>query len=84
MKSQGKVQGSRVRASQLVRAIVLGAMASVTMPALAQQTSAELRGQVTGADGQPISGATVTILHVPTGTSNTATTGDSGAFLQSG
>ncbi len=84
MKSQGTVQVHRARAGHMVRAIVLGAMASVAMPVMAQQTSAELRGQVTGADGQPISGASVTILHVPTGTSNTATTGDSGVFLQSG
>jgi len=50
----------------------------------AQVTASELRGFVTDAAGQPLSGAQVTILHTPTGTANRSTTGANGGFFQSG
>jgi len=50
----------------------------------AQSTSADLRGRVTDADGSPISGASVEILHVPSETRRTVETGDGGQFFQSG
>ncbi len=50
----------------------------------AQQTSAQLRGEIVDASGAPVSGATVTILHVNSGTASRAVTGDTGSFFQSG
>jgi len=51
---------------------------------LAQQTSADLRGQVTSASGAPVRGAEVRITHVPSGTVARAQTGATGQFFQSG
>ena len=61
----------------------LAAMAPVAA-VHAQQTSSELRGSVVDVNGQPVAGARVTIIHTPTGSTNVATTGGSGAFLQTG
>ena len=61
----------------------LAAMAPVAA-VHAQQTSSELRGSVVDVNGQPVAGAQVTIIHVPTSSTNVATTGGSGAFLQTG
>ncbi len=46
----------------------------------AQVTTSGARGIVTDADGQPVAGATVTIVHEPTGTVTTGTTGLSGQY----
>jgi len=80
---------NRIEASRLARALpvlaslllVLGIFAPV---ALAQQTSADLRGAVTGPNGAPLSGAEVEILHIPSGTVRRAVSGSSGAWFQSG
>lgn len=46
----------------------------------AQVTTSDARGVVTDSAGQPVAGATVTIVHEPTGTSTTATTSASGSY----
>jgi hypothetical protein len=53
-------------------------------PVFAQQTDGSIRGIVTDGTGAPISGATVTIEHEPSGTTDSATTGANGGFFQSG
>ena len=45
------------------------AITAVAVPAAAQQITTEISGQVTGADGAPISNATVTITDTRTGSS---------------
>ncbi len=50
----------------------------------AQSTTASLRGTVVDASGAPVSGASVTILHVPTGQVSVTTTSDNGSFFESG
>ena len=47
-------------------------------------TSSSLNGLVTDKGGAPISGATVTILHVPSGTRSVAVTRDNGQYNVSG
>lgn len=64
-------------------AVALAAMAPMAA-VHAQQTSSELRGSVVDVNGQPVAGARVTVVHTPTGTANVATTGSTGAFVQSG
>ena len=49
-------------------------------PVFAQSTSAGVGGQVSGADGQPIAGAEVTITHVESGTVSRAVTDASGRY----
>lgn len=61
------------------------ALAAVIVPhaAYAQETTSSVEGTVTS-DGQPVAGAEVRILHVPSGTTNTATTDASGSFSTQG
>lgn len=46
----------------------------------AQETTGAVRGQVVDASGQPVSGATVTVTHIPTGTVSTSVTGPDGSY----
>ena len=59
-------------------------IASVTAaPAFAQETTSSVRGSVESPSG-PVSGATVTVLHEPSGTISTSTTGADGGFSANG
>ena len=53
-------------------------------PALAQNTTSGISGAVTGADGKPLSGAAVTIVHIESGSSNTVTTDAQGRYAARG
>ncbi len=46
----------------------------------AQDTTSAVRGQVVGADGGPVAGSTVTLTHLPSGTTLTTVTGADGVF----
>lgn len=59
------------------------ALAVCATAAQAQETTSSIRGQISAA-GAPVSGARVTVTHVPSGTVTTATTDADGAFLSSG
>jgi hypothetical protein len=50
----------------------------------AQNTSSSLSGRVTDDAGQPVAGATVAILHVPSGTTKSATTDADGRYSAQG
>ena len=56
---------------------------TLAAPAAAQETTAAIRGEVTNA-GAAVTGATVTIEHVPTGAVTTVTTGSDGTFSAAG
>lgn len=64
------------------RSVSVAAIAAILPVAAvhAQVTSSSARGVVTDSAGQPVAGATVTIVHEPTGTVTTATTGLNGAY----
>jgi hypothetical protein len=64
--------------------VALLALALPTGQAFAATTSASLNGSIVNQTGDALADATVEIVHVPTGTTREATTGDSGAFFQSG
>lgn len=61
----------------------IGMTAAMVVPAHAQETTSSIRGTVT-AEGTPVAGATVTITHIPSGTTVNATTGANGAFNATG
>ncbi|MEM1403119.1 MAG: TonB-dependent receptor [Pseudomonadota bacterium] len=67
----------------LVRAIagasIIGGI-GVTAPVYAQETTAAVRGVVTGSSGSPVAGATVTVTSLATGLTRTATTDDVGGY----
>jgi hypothetical protein len=60
--------------------VSLAAIATFAATAVyAQETTGGIRGQVLDQSGAPIAGATVTITHVPSGTSNTTVSGADGS-----
>lgn len=68
---------NRIRLSKLS----LGLIAALAVaPALAQTTTAGLGGRVVAADGQPVAGAEVTIVHTESGTVSTAVTDANGRY----
>jgi hypothetical protein len=70
-------RSSRLRMSRLT----IGLLAALTTAsAFAQSTSAGIGGQVVGADGQPVAGAEVTIVHTESGTVSRAVTDASGRY----
>ena len=74
-------RNQRLRLSKLSLGLIT---ALAVAPAFAQSTSAGVGGVVTGADGQPVSGAEVTITHVESGTVSRATTDASGRYSARG
>ncbi len=61
-------------------AISAAAAIVLVAPALAQNTTAALGGRITGSDGKPVAGATVSILHVESRSVSTATTDAEGRY----
>ena len=51
---------------------------------MAQTTSSSIRGVVTGEDGSPIAGSSITIVNESTGLTKTAETGANGEFIVRG
>lgn len=68
---------NRARLSKLSLGLIVALAAA---PVFAQSTSAGVGGQVTGANGQPVAGAEVTITHVESGTVSRASTDASGRY----
>ncbi|MEY3338657.1 MAG: hypothetical protein RL245_1649, partial [Pseudomonadota bacterium] len=66
---------------KLATTLLVSLLTFVVVPtALAQETTSALRGTVTDVSGKPLSGATITIVHAPTGTRSTQTTNENGVF----
>ena len=72
----------RHRSVRLAAAVFVAVLAAPL--AAAQETSSQLSGFVVGEDGLPIAGASVTIVHIPSGTTSTTTTTASGQFSATG
>jgi hypothetical protein len=51
---------------------------------LAEQTTGIIRGSVTDESGNPVSGASVQITHIPSGSKSSTSSGNSGAFYSRG
>jgi outer membrane receptor for ferrienterochelin and colicin len=69
-------------------AVAVGAGLAIALAAAplaqAQETSAQLNGYVVNNDGEPMVGARITIVHVPSGTTSSTTTTSSGQFAVTG
>jgi len=61
-------------------AVAVAVAVVAAAPALAQNTTASISGRVAGASGNPVAGATVTIVHVESGSTTTATTDAQGRY----
>ena len=66
------------------RTVISVAVALAAVPALAQNTTSAVAGLVTGADGKPVAGASVQILHRESGVTVNATTGADGRYAARG
>ena len=61
--------------------LLVGLLTVASAPqAFAQEITSALRGQVTDTAGNALPGATVTIVHTPTGTRSVQTTNASGVY----
>ncbi|MFN3520919.1 MAG: TonB-dependent receptor domain-containing protein [Phenylobacterium sp.] len=70
---------------RLAGGVALTALAcAVSTAVYAQETTGSVRGQVTDDAGAPVASATVTITHVPTGSTSTSVTGPDGNFSARG
>jgi hypothetical protein len=65
-------------------AIAVAVAVVAAAPALAQNTTASVGGRVVGADGKPVAGASVTIVHVESGSTNNLTTDADGRYAARG
>ncbi len=67
------------------RTALAAAVAVVTAaPAMAQNTTAAVGGRVVGAEGKPLAGAAVTVLHVESGSANNLVTDSEGRYAVRG
>jgi outer membrane receptor for ferrienterochelin and colicin len=71
-------------ARSLVRVALVASALLVSTGAPAQEISGTIAGRVLSADGSPLEGATVTVLHEPTGATRTVTSSTDGRFQVSG
>jgi hypothetical protein len=74
----------RCRPVRLAAAVASLVAILAAPPALAQETSSSISGFVLGRDGLPIAGAQVTIVHLPSGTTEITLTNESGGFTARG
>lgn len=65
-------------------AAAVALLAAAPTAVYAQETSSQLRGSIVDASGNAVSGARISIIHTPSGTVQSTTTNDSGAFFASG
>jgi hypothetical protein len=72
---------NQLRVKRLAGAL---AILLATAPVYAQNTAANLAGRITSADGAPLAGAQVTIVHTPSGTTSRATTDADGRYTARG
>ncbi|MCL1077343.1 TonB-dependent receptor [Parashewanella spongiae] len=70
------------RLSRISSALILALGLSTS--ALAADTSSAVKGEIVGPLGNPAAGTTVTLVHVPSGTSKTVTVNNSGLFSAKG
>jgi hypothetical protein len=68
----------------LPHAVAVAAAIVCVAPAMAQNTTATVAGQVLGGDGKPVAGANVTIVHRDSGTTARATTDALGRYVARG
>ncbi|WBS04027.1 carboxypeptidase regulatory-like domain-containing protein [Pseudoduganella sp. SL102] len=71
----------RLRLTQIALSL---SIALAAIPAAAQNTTSAIGGRISGADGNPASGAQVTIRHVESGSVNNVTTDAEGRYVARG
>jgi hypothetical protein len=75
------INQKRIQLTKLALALSIALSAT---PSFAQNTTSAIAGRVSGADGKPASGATVSIVHTESGSVSTATTDAEGRYVARG
>ena len=70
--------------SLFARSAICVAVAMVTAPAMAQNTTSAVAGRITAPDGKPVAGVAVTIVHTESGSTNRVTTDAEGRYSARG
>ncbi|WP_067658057.1 TonB-dependent receptor [Ferrimonas marina] len=65
-------------------AVALALSLGMAGSAIANETTSSLRGSIVGPDGQPVTDASITIIHQPSGTVTELNVNDKGAFVARG
>lgn len=65
-------------------AMALAVASAWVVPAVAQETTSSIRGQIFTAEGEPAAGVNVEIIHTPSGTRSSAAVNSQGTFLATG
>ncbi|GAC15427.1 TonB-dependent receptor [Aliiglaciecola lipolytica] len=65
-------------------AIAVAMSVGMSTAAMAQETSSSMEGSITTPTGAPAAGTQITVIHVPSGSTKTATVNNSGSFSVSG
>lgn len=71
----------RLRLTQIALSLSIALAAA---PSFAQNTTSAIGGRISGADGKPASGATVSIVHVESGSASTVVTDAEGRYVARG
>ena len=74
----------RVKTDMKMRHIAMAVAVALSSSYAMADTSSAVRGKISNPEGAPAAGTKVIILHVPSGTSRTVTTNESGSFVASG
>ncbi|WLI89898.1 TonB-dependent receptor [Massilia sp. R2A-15] len=69
---------------QLTKLALALSIALAAAPSFAQNTTSAIAGRISGPDGKPASGATVTIVHTESGSVSTVTTDAEGRYIARG
>ncbi|AAZ24203.1 carboxypeptidase regulatory-like domain-containing protein [Colwellia psychrerythraea] len=70
------------RISRITGALILAL--GLSTAAMANVTTSAIKGRVAGPSGNPAAGSIITIVHVPSGTTKTATVNEAGLFVAKG
>ncbi|MEJ0099623.1 MAG: carboxypeptidase-like regulatory domain-containing protein [Pseudomonadota bacterium] len=65
-------------------AAIAVALACTSTVVIAQETTSSIRGSITSGEGTAVAGATVSIVHIPSGTTSSVVSGAGGSFSASG
>ena len=76
------INHNRLRLTKLAFALSIALAASI--PATAQNTTSAIGGRISGADGKPAAGATVSIVHAESGSTSSVVTDAEGRYVARG
>ncbi len=81
---KGLMMSSALRTAFVTTSTAMAIALTSAIPVQAQEITSSIRGSVRDADGTAVAGATVVVIHTPSGSRSTHTTNSKGAFFSRG